>query len=571
MANRYAVASGNWSNTATWDGGTLPTSADLVRPNGFAVTIDQDITVIALRNNASTPAVAGGTFTLTGNYILNISSDIQCFATSLLTYNGTGTAYITGTNSTAAIISSTTTDNTSTIIHNGTGTLIVDMVINSQITNETNRNNILVNNGGVLSLLKDIRKGGGGTNTTSSQAILINTINGSVINTKNIFAGSDFMSGIRANANTTINVVGDIKGGAGTSTFRNSESINIGSGTISTINVTGNVYSHFANATGLSYGIFNAGTCVINITGNVYGATITSQVFTCAAINSVNSMSLTINGNVFGGSSSTGGAALAINQTSVLGSITIIGNVSGGTTNGPAITTNCLTTVTGIIAGGTNTSSVAIISTGNLTVTGSITGGASNAILCSGTTTNLNGTITGGTSNGVAGVLVNLNTLNHIGTAQASSFGSAITCNTPTTSAVICTGPFLRNGYNVAIASQTLRINAAYNPYFEFRKSDGTNVTYVDQATSNFPAVGNVRLGTTYASGLYTGTLNVPTAAQVLAGIDVDNTTGTLLMTPAQFWNYLISSGFTAGSLGERLQNASTVATTGGQIASYNI
>ena len=573
MANRYAVASGNWSNTATWNGGTLPTSADDVRPNGFNVTIDQDITVIALRNDASTPAVAGGTFTLTGNYTLNISGNIQCFATSLLTYNGTGTAYITGTNSTAAIISSTTTDNTSTIIHNGTGTLIVDMVINSQITSETNRSNILVNNGGVLSLLKDIRKSGGSAGTTSSQAILINTINGSVINTKNIYAGLDFMDGIRANANTTINVVGDIKGGAGTTTFRNSESINIGSGTISTINVTGNVYSHFANATGLSYGIYNAGTCVINITGNVYGATITSQTFASAAINSINSMSLTINGNVFGGDGSISGGrdARAITQTSPLGSITIIGNVSGGAINGNAIITNCLTTVTGIIAGGTNTSSVAIISTGNLTVTGSITGGASNAIQCSGTTTNLNGTITGGTSNGVAGVLVNLNTLDHIGTAQASSFGSAITCNTPTTSTLTCTGPFLRNGYNVAIASQTLRINAAYNPYFEFRKSDGTNVTYVDQATSNFPAVGNVRLGTTYASGLYTGTLNVPTAAQVLAGIAVDNTTGTLLMTPAQFWNYLISSGFTAGSLGERLQNASTVATTGGQIASYNI
>jgi hypothetical protein len=42
-------------------------------------------------------------------------------------------------------------------------------------------------------------------------------------------------------------------------------------------------------------------------------------------------------------------------------------------------------------------------------------------------------------------------------------------------------------------------------------------------------------------------------------------------MTPADFWNYLISSGFTADSIGDRLQNASTVATTGGQIASYNI
>jgi hypothetical protein len=65
MANRYAVATGNWSNTATWDGGTLPQAGDVVRPNAFTVTIDQDITVGSLRNDASSPAVAGGSFVIT--------------------------------------------------------------------------------------------------------------------------------------------------------------------------------------------------------------------------------------------------------------------------------------------------------------------------------------------------------------------------------------------------------------------------------------------------------------------------------------------------------------------------
>lgn len=570
MANRYAIATGNWSNTAIWDGGTLPTSADDVRPNGFIVTIDQNISVLSLRNDASAPAAANGSFVLTGNFTVTITNLIQCFATSLLTYNGTGTAYITGANSTSAIISSTTTDTTNTVVHNGTGTLIVDMVINSAVTGETNRSNIAVTNGGTLTLLKDIRKGASAAGSTNSQAILISGVNGSTINTKNIFAGTNLLNGITANVNTTINVVGDIKGGAGAATFNASNSILIGASSTSTINVTGNVYSHSANATGLSYGIQNAGTCTINVTGNVYGATITSQSFFPNAIYSFGLMTLIINGNVFGGTTS-GGNAQAIVMTNGVGSITVIGNVSGGGLNGNGIVTSCLTSVTGIVTGGTNTGSVAITSTGNLTVTGSITGGASNAIICSGTTTNLNGTITGGTANGVLGVLVNGNTLNHIGSAQASAFASAIGCNAPTTSTVICTGPFLRSTNIVAIASQTLRINAAYNPYFEFRKSDGTNVTYVDQATANFPAVGNVRFGTSYASGLYTGTLRVPTASQVLAGIPVDATTGTLLMTPADFWNYLIASGFTTGSIGERLQNSSTVATTGAQIAAYNI
>lgn len=64
MANRYAVATGNWSDTTTWNGGTLPTSGDVVRPNGFVVTIDVDVTVDGLTNDASSPAVAGGSFTL---------------------------------------------------------------------------------------------------------------------------------------------------------------------------------------------------------------------------------------------------------------------------------------------------------------------------------------------------------------------------------------------------------------------------------------------------------------------------------------------------------------------------
>jgi len=63
----------------------------------------------------------------------------------------------------------------------------------------------------------------------------------------------------------------------------------------------------------------------------------------------------------------------------------------------------------------------------------------------------------------------------------------------------------------------------------------------------------------------------VPSPSNVLQDVGTDATVGTLLMTPAQFWNYLISSGFTANSIGDRLQNAATVATTGGQIASYNI
>ena len=68
MANRYAVKSGNWSDVTVWDGGvSLPGAADSVWPNNFVVTIDQDVSVAELRNDASAPAAASGYFTIIGN------------------------------------------------------------------------------------------------------------------------------------------------------------------------------------------------------------------------------------------------------------------------------------------------------------------------------------------------------------------------------------------------------------------------------------------------------------------------------------------------------------------------
>jgi hypothetical protein len=54
MPLRGAVANGNWSNPATWNGGILPAVGDVVASNGFTVTIDQNINVDSLTNTAQT-------------------------------------------------------------------------------------------------------------------------------------------------------------------------------------------------------------------------------------------------------------------------------------------------------------------------------------------------------------------------------------------------------------------------------------------------------------------------------------------------------------------------------------
>ena len=58
MATRRAVANGNWSNTATWNGGVLPGNGDTVYANGFNVTINQDIDI----GGANNPTVNAGSF-----------------------------------------------------------------------------------------------------------------------------------------------------------------------------------------------------------------------------------------------------------------------------------------------------------------------------------------------------------------------------------------------------------------------------------------------------------------------------------------------------------------------------
>jgi hypothetical protein len=88
MAIRYAVANGNWSNTATWNGGTLPTSADDVYANNFTVTVNQNINVISLRNGATTGVTAGGNFTINGGYTIvadTIVSNLVVTTGSLVT------------------------------------------------------------------------------------------------------------------------------------------------------------------------------------------------------------------------------------------------------------------------------------------------------------------------------------------------------------------------------------------------------------------------------------------------------------------------------------------------------
>lgn len=151
MAIRYAVASGNWSSTATWNGGTLPTSADDVFTNNFTVTVNQNVTVLSLSNRATTGVNAGGTFSINGNYtvvcdtinsFLNVitltgnpsptitANTLQGFEGRIITQtNYTGTLTINGN-----ILASTTTNNTGLDFFSNSGGAVHTIIINGNVT-----------------------------------------------------------------------------------------------------------------------------------------------------------------------------------------------------------------------------------------------------------------------------------------------------------------------------------------------------------------------------------------------------------------------------------------------------
>ncbi len=415
MANVKAVATGNWSSTATWDGGILPTSADDVFANGFTVTIDGTFTVLTIRNTSGTGIVAGGQF------IYANGGDLTC------------------TSSPAIVVGIASVP-------------VLQMTLASP--------NIGTFTGNILTL----------TNTGSFFAIRHSSTGTLNLNGNYSIDGTTGRSIISVTLTGTLNIVGNL-----TSTNNSGNNINtLVMNTGGTINITG------------------------NITGSTNGSVSSSPVY-------LTSGNLNITGNTTGVTGPAVGLAGAVNYTQ-------IGNVNASTTQAAIVNNTVAATisVTGIITAGTGAPAI------------------------------------------------------------YSSF--ALTTGYSSGTFVKISGNVVNSTNNMAVVAPRVTIDTNTSSWLFQISTGGNRTLYAAGVPLGNPAITDVRLGTVYgASGELTGTLIVPSPSNVLQGVGTDATVGTLLMTPADFWNYLISSGFTANSIGDRLQNASTVATTGGQIASYNV
>ena len=205
MALRYAIASGNWSNPATWDGGlTVPGSGDTVRPNGFNVTIDQNINVTTLTNNASAPAVGGGSFY--ANDGIEITGSVESrFASGV-------TLYVTGSNSCIVvgnIIHGSNTSNGTAILMQNSANLIVSGTLTVSTSTQSNNNALLNAGSGILRVTGSIGNIVGGvnqfgiTNSSNGTVYFIGTINNS---------GTSGRRGIRNTLNGSVYFTGSLIG-----------------------------------------------------------------------------------------------------------------------------------------------------------------------------------------------------------------------------------------------------------------------------------------------------------------------------------------------------------------------
>ena len=234
MANRWPIASGNWSNSAIWSGSLIPTAADDVYANNRLVTVDQDITVRSINNFGTSSAVAGGQ--------LNIYSDYNITATP----NG---------------LNSSDPSNSILIRYHNSGSIsIIGTFLQTRYILEN------VNNG-TINVIGEVRF----PSTATPARTIINSLNGTINIIGNITCPSSTANNniaVLNSSNGTINVTGNIIGGnTGTS------AIGIFNNSVGNINITGNVTGGTSTTCN---GINNSSIGIVNITGIVTGGTSTA-------------------------------------------------------------------------------------------------------------------------------------------------------------------------------------------------------------------------------------------------------------------------------------------------------
>lgn len=573
MALRVAVASGNWSNPAIWNGGILPQTGDIVASNNFTVTIDQNINVDSLTNNIAVLTSLTGLMTsnTTPSGVVSASSILAPSYDPWKAFDGNAASseWLTANNTTSGWLAYEFTS------PKKVGKYIV-VPPSSSSPGSVPRDWTFEAWDGTSWVVLDSVTGNSGTasvtrtfiNTTAYIKYRINITlnNGSTLYTgiRELYLYEPYDYGVNS-----------VAGGG----------FVLNSGV--TLNLTSTLTSGIISGPSVCL-IYSALSGLSTINGNILGSNSTDV----QAINYTGAADLVINGSLASGSRYWG------MTKSGTGTLTIVGNVfvTSGNNNNRALsntgtgTINITGNITGQIGGVGHGYGIVNTAICTINITGDVTGGTG-SITSAGITNSaaayiyITGNVYGNFNNpGISSSAAHF--LSIVGTISSnlnptSNNASSVT-STSTSAINLFSGPFISSPYGT-FPYQCLRMHLipSASNYIEFR-DETTNGALLPGPTApatrmvapasivDAPAPSDVRLGTVYANGSQTGTCKIPAITAVAAGVDIDNTVGSAVLSPGDVWNALTSTMTTPDSIGERLKNASTVQTTGEQIASIN-
>ena len=582
MALRVAVASGNWSNPATWNGGVLPTIGDVVASNNFSVTIDQNINVDSITNAATLPVKATPNMTgyTTPSGIVTIST-INTGRPGWQAFDGN-----------SGTIAQTNTGGPGWIAYEFTTPIIINAYSWVAGGNEQPSNwNFEGWDGSNWVILHTVT--GGALNYTSplignNTAYIAYRVNVTLVLSStarpiwyeiNLFEkGSDLAAvaggGFILNNGVTITCtssLGIVQGPGSQECVRYS-------GTASAT-INSSVRSHSSGTTGYALVFNSAGTLTLNGTILNFG---TSDSRPGTVLFS-GTGTFNINGNIDG---------LQVNQAlriTSTGTCNIVGNLNpGNAAIAVQVTGNAIVNITGNIfpqVGGSGGASLLLISAAAavVTVTGNVypdTTFSQIAHAISVTSSSqlyIIGTVNGG-SGSFNTIISSTNCFISIIGSIKSQRGVPAFVSTGAGAINILTGPFISGDSGIQpLYVARMHYRRTLGSYFEFR-DNSTNgalppagpapiTRLVSPGTPiDAPAASNVRQGVVYAAGSLTGTMVVPAASNVANNVPVDNTVGTAVLDPNAIWAVPLTSVNTLNSIGRRVKNAATVETTGAQI-----
>ena len=591
---KVVIQDGSWSNPSTWNNNEVPVAGDYVSTNSNQVTIDQDVVFYGLTNEPVGPLKSNTSLVFNDEPEgAGVAEDsVGNYQAYLPWSSNTGHTYFPS----APYWTSYSFSESENIIINrysfsgysndhyynpaewtfeaydeiSSSWVVLDSVQDTgygttyesqELANTVAYNKYRLN-------IQTARKVSGGTANPGPGAISLRTIN--------LYQKGSYYGTSGGGGNATINGSYNITSTNLPLKSNNYELLYCNTNSPDVVNINSDIGNgYYANTITIS------GDGTYNFTGDILESpsynsdrTLAIQVNSAATINFV--------GDVYGGGYS---YAHGIRLSADGATLNLVGDSTGGAghyTHGIGVYSASTVNITGnlypyelggSISGGgirCNNSSANITIVGNVT-SNSLNGDRYGAKVDYANTLDITGNVTAGT--GMSAIFSRtINLLTIVGTIRASSnqygfFANEFGINHTS----IFSGPFVSGESGLLpFRVSVLKLIPAFNNYFEFRDTSLNTYTLVaPNAVVDSPNPEDVREGTSYALGTYTGSLAVPQPNQVTLGVATDDTVGTAVLTGDGVWNVLTSTMTTPGSIGERLKNASTVESTGDQLESF--